>query len=98
MRPARVPFKNIVQAVLSVTEPAAIILFGYHAGGEAREESDVDLLVFAEAILNLEKARKELGSLGRAIAVACDTPIDILLFTKSELNWKNTTNHMISAA
>jgi predicted nucleotidyltransferase len=100
MRPAREPFGNIVQAVLSVTEPAAVILFGSHARGEAREESDVDLLVIRERDFRPgESRRRELGSLYRAITETCDAPKDVLLFTKSEfLNWRNTTNHMISVA
>ncbi len=94
------PFKDIVQAVLSVTRPAAVILFGSHARGDAHEGSDVDLLVIRETDFEPgESRRKELGSLYRAITKTCNSPKDVILFTRSEfLSWKNTTNHMVSIA
>src|ERR1700720_1941767 len=100
MRPAKEPFKSIVEAVLTVTEPAAVILFGSHARGDACQESDIDLLVIRKNDFEPgESRRKELGSLYRAITETCEAPKDVLLFTKSEfLNWKDTTNHMISVA
>lgn len=94
------PYKDIVQAVLTVTRPAAVILFGSQARGDAHEGSDVDLLVVREQDFKPgESRRKELGSLYRAITRACESPKDVLLFTKSEFsNWRNTTNHMVSVA
>jgi predicted nucleotidyltransferase len=93
-------FKDIIQAVLSVTQPAAVILFGSHARGDAHEDSDVDLLIIREKDFKPgESRRKELGSLYRAITKTCDSPKDVVLFTKNEFfNWKNTTNHMVSIA
>ncbi len=94
------PFKDIIQAVLSVTRPTAVILFGSHARGDAHERSDVDLLIIRENDFKPgESWRKELGSLYRAITETCDSPKDVVLFTRNEfLNWKDTTNHMVSIA
>jgi predicted nucleotidyltransferase len=62
MRPAKEPFKSIVEAVLTVTEPAAVILFGSHARGDACQESDIDLLVIRKNDFKPgESRRKELA-------------------------------------
>jgi uncharacterized protein len=100
MAPPAEPFKDIVKAVLTVMRPAAIVLVGSQARGDTHEGSDIDLLVIREQDFKPgESRRKELGSLYRAVAKTCELPKDILLFTKSEfLNWKDTTNHMVSLA
>jgi predicted nucleotidyltransferase len=38
-----------VHAIVGIADPDLIILFGSHAQGTAREDSDVDLMVVAEA-------------------------------------------------
>lgn len=100
MAPSTEAFKDIVQAVLTVMRPAAIVLVGSQARGDTHEGSDIDLLVIRESDFRPgESRRRELGSLYRAVTKTCELPKDILLFTKSEfLNWKNTTNHMVSLA
>lgn len=100
MAPSAEAFKDIVDAVLTVMRPAAIVLVGSQARGDTHEGSDIDLLVIRENDFKPgESRRKELGSLYRAVTKTCELPKDILLFTKSEfLNWKNTTNHMVSLA
>jgi predicted nucleotidyltransferase len=93
-------FKDIVASILSVSEPAAIILFGSYARNQVHEFSDVDLLVVRSAEFKAgESRRKELGRLYRSVTETCGTPKDIILFTRDEvLAWKDTTNHMISVA
>jgi predicted nucleotidyltransferase len=93
-------FQEIVKAILSVSRPTAIILFGSYARDEVHEFSDVDLLVIRDAEFKRgESRRKELGALYRSVSKTCDTPKDIILFTKEEfLAWKDTTNHMVSVA
>ena len=100
MAPPTEPFRDIVKAVLTVTRPAAILLVGSQARGDTHKGSDVDLIVIREHDFKPgESRRRELGSLYRAVTKTCDLPKDILLFTKSEfLNWKHTTNHMVSLA
>jgi predicted nucleotidyltransferase len=93
-------FQEIVTAILSVSQPAAIILFGSYARGQMHEFSDVDLLVIRNAEFQEgESRRKELGRIYRSVTEACATPKDIMLFTRDEVSaWRNTTNHMISIA
>jgi predicted nucleotidyltransferase len=42
-------FQEIVTAILSVSQPAAIILFGSYARDQVHKFSDVDLLVIRDA-------------------------------------------------
>jgi uncharacterized protein len=92
--------QEIVTAILAVSRPAAIILFGSYARDQVHEFSDVDLLVIRDAEFQEgESRRKELGQLYRSVTETCGTPKDIILFTKDEVSaWKDTTNHMISVA
>jgi predicted nucleotidyltransferase len=93
-------FGDVVQAVLSVTRPAAVVLFGSHARGDARADSDIDLLVVREKdFAPGESRRHELGSIYRAVTRTRAVPKDIILLTKPEfMAWRNTTNHMASIA
>lgn len=93
-------FIEIVGAIRAVREPAAIVLFGSQARGDASEHSDVDLLVVRRReFRGDESRRKELGRLYRAVTAKCTIPKDILLFTERELeDWRNTTNHAASEA
>lgn len=91
---------ELVSAVLAVSQPAAVILFGSQARGDVHQFSDVDLLVIRNGEFREgESRRRELGSLYRSVSQRCDIPKDIVLFTKAEfLSWRNTTNHMTSLA
>jgi len=92
--------EEIVGAIRSVSEPAAIVLFGSQARGEATEDSDIDLLVVrGREFQEGESRRLELTQLYRAVTDRCRVPKDILLFTKEEVRqWRNTTNHTIARA
>jgi predicted nucleotidyltransferase len=91
---------EIVDAIRSVYEPAAVILFGSQARGDVHARSDVDVLVIRnEEFRTGESRRREIGQLYRAVSRKCDIPKDILLFTRREFeDWRNTTNHAAAQA
>jgi predicted nucleotidyltransferase len=89
----------LARAICHVANPEMVVLFGSQARGEAHEQSDVDLLVVAEkknwrsAARRIEVARlrRSLPQIGR--------PIDVLLFTPSEVDqWRHAQNHVIAHA
>ena len=92
--------QRIVQSLLSVAIPAAIILFGSYARGDVHQYSDIDLLVLRRRSFRAgESRRKELGNLYRSVTEVCDAPKDIILFTLDEFySWRETTNHMVAVA
>ena len=93
-------FQQIVKSLLSVSDPAAIVLFGSYARGDVHPYSDIDLMVLRRRdFRGGESRRKELGLLYRSVTEICDTPKDIVLFTLNEYySWRETTNHMIAVA
>lgn len=93
-------FHRIVQSLRSVSDPAAIILFGSYARGDVHDYSDVDLLVLRRRGYSAgESRRKELGYLYRSVTDVCEAPKDIILFTLDEFySWRDTTNHMVAVA
>lgn len=93
-------FYDIVQSILAVYEPSAIILFGSRARGDIHEHSDIDLLVIRDREFEKgESRRRELGGLYRSVSQVCDIPKDIILFTRKEFfSWRHTTNHMLALA
>jgi len=62
-------------------EPEMIVLFGSYARGDAREDSDVDLLVVARTLLPKPKRSAPMYSLLRDYAISKD----ILVYTPEEL-------------
>jgi predicted nucleotidyltransferase len=100
LRASEATFSDVVQAIRSVAEPSAIVLFGSYARGNPTDQSDIDLLVIRRQDFRQgESRRKELGRLYRAVAAKVSIPKDILLLTKREFeDWRSTTNHPASEA
>ena len=92
--------EEVVQAILAVYEPMAVILFGSYARGDIHQYSDLDLLVIRQKDFDIgESRREELGRIYRSVSHACKIPKDIVLLTRREfLAWRNTTNHMAAVA
>jgi uncharacterized protein len=100
MRLTEKDLSAIVGAILAVSRPAAVVLFGSHARGDAHPNSDVDLLVIRHGDFHRgESRRRELSEIYRAVTRACDLPKDIFLFSKAEFDrWKTATNHVTASA
>lgn len=75
---------KISEKIKTQYQPQRIILFGSHASGNAREDSDIDLLIIKETEEKhrerLLKVRRILREENRLIG------IDILVFTPEELS------------
>jgi uncharacterized protein len=73
---------QIVDVIVERFNPHRIILFGSRARNQARFDSDIDLFVEMDSILN-PRARSS------AIYAAfddCDWPMDVLVYTPQEVN------------
>ncbi len=71
---------EIVRRILSVAQPDRIILFGSHARGEARERSDIDVLV---VLPRMTSAHEEMVRLDRVLS-ELDVPIDVIVASVEE--------------
>ena len=87
--------EEIVQRIVEAVHPDKIILFGSHARGEAREDSDVDLLVIAPTA---EPLGHRMGPIYRALR-GIVTPKDVLWYTPEEVTrWQDGLVHVVARA
>lgn len=70
-----------VQTLVEAANPVRIILFGSHARGDARDDSDVDLLVIEERV---EDRAKEMVRLRRALR-PLRIPVDVLVYSTADV-------------
>jgi uncharacterized protein len=83
---------DIVGRIVDRFAPEKIVLFGSQARGDARDDSDVDLLVVAETDLPL----RERYPLVRALLADFPAAFDVFWKTPEEYRrWRNVVNHVV---
>ena len=91
--------RQMVDVIVRERSPEAIILFGSRARGDARADSDVDLLVIEKEPFSPQRSRrKEVARLQMALR---ELPLskDILLYSRDEFeHWRNSLNHQAGRA
>ena len=91
--------QEIVQRIISAAHPEQIILFGSRARYEARDDSDVDLLVIESEPFGPHRSR--LSEIGRLESVIGRLPLatDLLVYSRDEVEfWRNSPRHVICRA
>ena len=90
---------QMVQTIVKEVNPEAVILFGSHARGNARPDSDIDLMVIERAPFSAQRSRRaEYSRLSMALR---EFPFakDILLYSRDEFDyWKDSPNHVVGRA
>ena len=91
--------QDIVRRFLSVSDPRSIIVFGSRVRGDARPDSDVDVMVVEdEPFEPADPGRNRLArwrKLHESLR-GCRVPIDLLLYTVAEVEyWKDSINHVV---
>ncbi len=91
--------QQMVETIVREAAPETIILFGSRARGDARPDSDVDLLVVESEPFSPQRSRrKEAARLYMALRGLALSK-DILLYSRDEFDhWKNSMNHVIGRA
>lgn len=90
---------DMVQAIVAEVDPEQVILFGSRARGDAREDSDVDLLVIESAPFGKGRSRRrEAARLYQALS-EFDISTDILVYSRDEVeHWRNSLNNIVARA
>lgn len=90
---------EMVQAIVCEIDPEQIYLFGSHARGTARPDSDVDLLIVEAASPRHPGSRWEkLVRLSELLA-RFRVPNDVLIYSCPEVEkWRYTINHIVARA
>jgi uncharacterized protein len=91
--------EEMTRTIVETAQPRKVILFGSLARGDARPESDVDVLVIEDQPFGPDKSRrKETAALWHAQS-RLDMAKDILVYTSEEVDkWKDSRNHVVAHA
>jgi len=91
--------KEMTDTIVREVKPRQIILFGSHARGDARPDSDLDFLVVEDGPFDAQRSRR--AAMTRLWELMFDyyIPIDFLIFTPEEMEkWKDAKNHVVAHA
>lgn len=91
--------KQVVSVIVREVDPETVILFGSHARGDARPDSDVDLMVVEQEPFSAQRSRR--AEYARLSVALRDFPFakDILLYSRDEFDyWKDSPNHVVGRA
>lgn len=90
---------KLTRIIVREVDPRTVILFGSHARGDARPDSDVDLMVIEDKPFSARRSRRaEFSLLSRALE---EFPFskDILLYSQAEFEfWKDSPNDVVGRA
>ena len=90
---------QMVDAIVEEVDPEKVILFGSHARGDQREDSDVDFVVVETEPFGKSRSRRmEAVRLWKALS-AFLVPKDILVYSSEEVDfWRDSPTHVLGRA
>ncbi|MBF0272623.1 MAG: nucleotidyltransferase domain-containing protein [Magnetococcales bacterium] len=85
--------------LVEAADPEQVILFGSHARGEGRDDSDLDLLVVESEPFGPTRSRfREMARLERAMG-RFPAATDILVYSREEIErFRHATHHLVHKA
>ena len=88
---------EVVRLIVEEVGPEKIVLIGSHARGEARPDSDLDLIVIEKEPFGPDHDRwTAITRIGRALRPV-RVPKDILVYSREEEDrWRGTINHVLA--
>ena len=90
---------EMVETLVKEADPEQVILFGSRGRGDARADSDVDLIVVEAEPFGPGRDRvKEMARLYKALAGFL-VPADILVYSREDVEyWRDSLNHVLARA
>jgi len=91
--------REMVETIVREADPDAVILFGSHARGEARPDSDVDLLIVEREPFSPKRSRRaETARLYLALR-KLGAAKDLLLYSREEFErFRYSAHHIVGRA
>ncbi len=91
--------QKMVDAIVAEVDPEQVILFGSRARGDAREDSDVDLIVLESEPFGEGRSRhKEEVRLYSALS-RFRVPADVLVYSREDVEyWRDSLNNVLARA
>ena len=87
--------RDVVRRIVQAAQPDRIILFGSRARGEARPDSDIDILVIKKS---MEPGYRRDAVLYLALA-GLNAPVDVITYTPEEVSdWSAVPQAFITTA
>ena len=90
---------RMIRTIVDEVDPEQVILFGSRARGDARPDSDVDLLIIESQPFGPDRSRHaEEARISRALPA---TPVDrdILVYSRADVEkWRGSLNHVAARA
>ena len=87
--------QKTVKTLLDAAPGSRIILFGSHARGEQRKDSDIDLLVIEPRVKNRFEEMARLSKILGKLLI----PADVMVVSERQFSfWRNTPNTLIYRA
>lgn len=91
-----IDLQKITETIVEGVRPRSVYLFGSHARGTARADSDYDFLIVVD---QLPRSRFEEINRIRKLLAQFDIAKDILLFSEAEFSeWRGSLNHVVGRA
>jgi predicted nucleotidyltransferase len=85
--------QDVVRRIVDAAHPEKIVLFGSHARGAARPDSDLDVLVIADS---REPRYRRSAPLYGALSDVL-VPMDIIVYTRSEVEeWRGVPQAFVT--
>ena len=90
---------QMVEVIVREVDPLKVVVFGSQARGDAREDSDVDLLIVEDVKFEDGLSRwRELRRLRKSLASFRGAK-DVIVFGREEYEkWRQSPNHIIAQA
>ena len=90
---------QMVQAIVAEVDPEQVILFGSRARGDARADSDVDLVVVETEPFGKTRSRRLEAARVYGAVAGFDALTDILIYSRDEVeHWRDSVNHVLARA
>jgi predicted nucleotidyltransferase len=91
--------REMVGTIIREADPDAVILFGSRARGDARPDSDVDLLIVERESFSPQRSRRQETARLYLALRKLPIPKDLLLYSRDEFErLKDSAHHIVGRA